>query len=97
MRSKIIFKNRSHVVSYSAISSAEASGSTSSYGRNSESDSSEFAVRYTDDHSEDFVSDQKNRRKARCGRNRHSIIATSIAFLNRLECSVTFHNVSVTC
>ena len=31
----------------------------SSYGRNSEFDSSEFAVRYTDDHSEDFVSDQE--------------------------------------
>ena len=48
-RSRIIFKNRSHAVSYSAISSAEASGSTSSYGGNSEFDSSEFAVRYTDD------------------------------------------------
>ena len=47
-RSRIIFKNRSHAVSYSAISSAEASGSTSSYGGNSEFDSSEFAVRYTD-------------------------------------------------
>ena len=47
-------------ISYSAISSAEASGSTlSSYGRNSELDSSEFALGYIVDPSEDFVSDQE--------------------------------------
>ena len=48
------------VSSYCAIDSAEASGSTlSSYGWNSDSDSSEFAVWYTDEPQEDSVSDQE--------------------------------------